>query len=114
MATRYRYATTLAFTDETDNPAEIDVEVSFTVAWGSPETGRGYMADPYLYDPGSPDEVEDLRLELIDGKPAPWVDFGTWADDQTVEAAILQQIAQNHTDNMLQEAADREAAWAEQ
>ena len=100
MPTRYRYATTLDFGDD-----EHEVEVSYTVAWGSPETGAGYMADPYKYDPGSPDEVEDLRLELVDGEPGPF--------DQEAEAMVLQDIGQNHTEAMLQEAREREAAWVE-
>jgi len=108
MPTRYRYATTLSFgSDGEPNYSEVEVEVSFTVAWGSPETGAGYMADPYKYDPGSPDEVEDLRLEQVDGR------HPNEATDQEAEALILQEIAQNHTEAMLQEARDREAAWAE-
>lgn len=100
MRTRYRYATTLDFGAD-----EHEVEVSYTVAWGSPETGAGYMADPYKYDPGSPDEVEELRLELVDGEPGPF--------DQEAEAMVLQTLAQDHTEAMLQEAREREAAWAE-
>lgn len=102
MSTRYRYATTLDFGED-----EHEVEVSYTVAWGQPESGRGYMADPYLYDPGSPDEVECLRVELIDGKPA---------EDRpaTFRAMILDALDREpHTTDMLQEARDREAAWAE-
>lgn len=106
MATRYTYATTLTFsTGVVPEVDEVEVEVSFTVAWGSPETGAGYMADPYKYDPGSPDEIEDLTLRSVDGVGGPF--------DQHDEAAILQEVAQNHTDAMLQEARDREAAWAE-
>jgi hypothetical protein len=104
MSTRYRYATCLAWGGDVPT-AEVEVEVSYTVAWGSPETGAGYMADPYLYDPGSPDEVELVMLELIDGQPGPF--------DQEAEAMILQEIAQHHTEAMLEEARAREAAWAE-
>lgn len=100
MPTRYRYATTLDFGDD-----EYEVEVSYEVAWGQPETGRGYMADPYLYDPGSPDEVEDLHLELVDSVPCPL--------DQEGVAMVLQTLAQDHTEAMLQEARGRESAWAE-
>jgi hypothetical protein len=106
MATRYAYATTLEYsTGDAPEVDEVEVEVSYTVAWGSPESGAGYLADPYKYDPGSPDEVEDLTLRSIDGVGGPF--------DQETEAAILQQIAINHTEAMLQEARDREAAWAE-
>lgn len=106
MATRYSYATTLEYsTGDVPEVDEVEVEVSFTVAWGSPGTPRPYYGPVELYDEGSPDEVEDLTLRSIDGVSGPF--------DQETEAAILQQIAINHTDQMLQEARDREAAWAE-
>lgn len=106
MATQYTYATTLTYsTGAVPEVDEVEVEVTFTVAWGSPETGAGYMADPYKYDPGSPDEIEDLTLRSIDGIGGPF--------DQHDEAAILQKITQNHHDRMLEEASQMEAAWAE-
>lgn len=106
MATRYSYATTPAYsTGAVPEVDEVEVEVSYTVAWGSSGTGTPYYGPPELYDPGSPDEVEDLTLRSVDGVGGPF--------DQHDEAAILQEIAQNHTEAMLQEARDREAAWAE-
>lgn len=105
MATRYSYATTLAYsTGDVPEVDEVEVEVSFTVAWGAPGTGRPYYGPVELYDEGSPDEVEDLRLLSVDGVGGPF--------DQHDEAAILQEIAQNHIEAMLEEARDREAAWA--
>ena len=65
MARRYTYATCLGWGGDPPT-AEIDVEISYTVAWGSPETGR--FGAPEDYDPGSPDEVEDLCVEKIDGR----------------------------------------------
>lgn len=106
MATRYTYATTLAYsTGDIPEADEVEVEVSFTVAWGSPGTGTPYFGPPENYDPGSPDEVEDLILLSMDGVGGPF--------DQHAEAAILQEIAQNHVEAMLQEARETEAAWAE-
>lgn len=100
-AHRYTYATTLAYSTgivpETD---EVEVEVSFTVAWGSPESGR--FGRPEDYDPGAASEVEDLKLLSVDGVGGPF--------DQHDEAAILQEIAQNHAQAMLQEAAEDDAA----
>jgi hypothetical protein len=62
MARRYFYSTCLMFgTDGEADHVELDVTVSFTVAWGSPESGR-YGGPPEDYDPGSPDEVEDVQL----------------------------------------------------
>lgn len=66
MAPRYTYATCLSWGGDTPT-AEIEVEVSYSIAWGSPETGR--FGPPEGYDPGSPDVVEDLRVEKIDGRP---------------------------------------------
>lgn len=104
MATRYTYATSLTYsTGDVPEVDEVEVEVSFTVAWGSPETGN--YGPPEHYDPGSPDEVEDLKLMSVDGVGEPF--------DQHDEAAILQEIAQNHTGAMLEEAGEREAYWAD-
>ena len=102
MTARFTYATTLAYsTGDVPEADEVEVEVSFTVAWGSPETGN--YGPPEGYDPGAPDEVEDLKLLSVDGVGGPF--------DQHDEAAILQAIAQNHTEAMLEEANDREAYW---
>lgn len=103
-ATRYTYSTTLPYsTGDVPEVEEIEVSVTYTVAWGSPETGN--YGPPEDYDPGAPSEIEDLTLKTIDGTPGPF--------DQEVEAMILQEIAQNHTEAMLEEATEREAAWAE-
>lgn len=107
MPTRYTHSTCLAFgTDGEPDYCELDVTVSYAVAWGSPETGAGYMADPYKYDPGSPDEVEDIRLELVDGRPITGCEFiepvlSRFEEDDDLRAA------------MLEEARQREAAWVE-
>ena len=101
MTRRYTYATTLAYsTGEIPEADEVDVEVSFTVAWGSPEVGRFGPVEGY--DPGAPDEVEDLKLLSVDGVGGPF--------DQHDEAAILQAIAQNHTEAMIAEARESEVA----
>lgn len=113
-ATRYTYATTLAYsTGDVPEVDEVEVEVSFSVAWGSPETGR--WGPPENYDPGAGDEIEDLRLERVNGtkSPGPDAPYGAGALNQEYEAAILQEIAQNHAEAMLSEARDHEAAWAD-
>lgn len=107
MGGRYTYTTCLSFgTDGEAGYCEIDVTVSFSVAWGAPETGRGYMADPYSYDPGSPDAVEDIRVESIDGNPP---------TNRLLAAMILDQIdgtTDIHTREMLAEAVAVEAGAA--
>lgn len=68
-----RFTTTLSVNLGGDIPDwEGEVTVSFEFTPGTPETGAGYMADPHKYDPGSPDLIEDIRVELVDGKPGPW------------------------------------------
>lgn len=101
MTRRYTYATTLAYsTGDVPETDEVEVEVSYTVAWGSPETGN--YGPPEDYDPGCPSEVEGLKLLSVDGVGGPF--------DQHDEAAILQTIAMNHTEAMLIEAGEMEAA----
>lgn len=100
MTRRYTYATTLAYsTGGIPEADEVEVEASFTVAWGSPETGN--YGPPEDYDPGSGDEIEDLKLLSVDGVGGPF--------DQHDEAAILQTLAQNHVEAMLSEASEAEA-----
>ena len=116
MATRYTYACTLPYSTGTvPEVEEMEVEVSFSVAWGSAGTDRPYYGPPENYDGGSPDEVEDLRLVSVDGttKPFPAAAFGAGEINQEFEAAILQEIAQNHTEGMLEAARDREDYWAD-
>lgn len=103
MSTRYTYYTTLEYsTGDIPEVDEVDVEVSYTVVWGRPET-------PPAYDhgglPADPSEVNDITLISIDGVGGPF--------DQEAEAAILQQIAQHHYHQMLEEASQMEAAWEE-
>jgi hypothetical protein len=106
MTTRYTYATSLAYsTGDVPETDEVEVEVSFTVAWGSPGTVTPYYGPPENYDPGSPSEIEDLKLISADGVGGPF--------DQHDEAAILQALAQNHVQQMLEAANDREAYWAD-
>jgi hypothetical protein len=88
----YRYATTVAFLDD-----ELEVEVAFDVAWGSPETGR--FGPPEHYDPGSGDVVEDVRLVKVGDQTSGW--------DEALEAAILDALdeADLNTAALEQEAA---------
>lgn len=107
MHRRYKYSTCLAFgTDGEADYCEMDVTVSFSVAWGSPQSGAGYLADPALYDPGSADVVEDIRVESIDGKPP---------TNRVLAAMILDQIdgpTDVHTREMIAEAQAVEAGDA--
>lgn len=99
---RYRYSASLSWGGDAPT-AEVEVEVSFSVAWGSPETGRGYMADPAKYDPGSPDVVEDIKLLTVDGRSRPWdMGFGFLSDDE-FERDVIEKLEVHH-DDMIAEA----------
>lgn len=108
MGRRYSYATTLSWGGDTPT-AEVDVVVSFAVAEGSPETGR--FGPPELYDPGSPDEVEDIRLELVEGKPRPWGMYSGYVanEDDEFEREVIEKLEDQHAD-MLAEAVEAEVA----
>lgn len=112
MASRYTYSTCLSFGEDGEpGYSEIDVTVSYCVAWGRPET-------PPAYDhgglPAEPDEIDDIRLELINGKPRPWNLGDGWVSEESQEEMILSRFdGFRYLDDMLQEARDREAAWAE-
>lgn len=108
-ARRYTYATTLNWGGDTPT-AEIEVEVSYEVAWGSPETGR--FGPPEHYDPGAGDLVEDIRLEKVEGKLRPWdMGYGYLPDDDFAEDCI-EKIGSNdrHLEAMIAEAAEVETA----
>jgi hypothetical protein len=102
MARRYFYSTCLMFgTDGEADHVELDVTVSFTVARGSPESGR-YGGPPENYDPGSPDEVEDVRL--VEGNA------GLSAEQELVVLSRLEDDV--HTAAMAEIAREADAADA--
>lgn len=112
MTRRYTYETTLAFGGEVDSTdyVELDVRVTHTMAWGSPESGAGYMADPALYDPGSPDVVEDVLVVAVDGKPRPWNQLGM-PDDEL--ARTIEKLLEAAHEDMALAAGMREQAEKE-
>lgn len=110
MTTRYRYTTCLMFgTDGEADHCELDVTVSYAVTWGRPET-------PPAYDhgglPADPDEVDDIRLELINDQPRPW-DLGQgWVSEASQEDRIIDRFGDLQPE-LIAEACEQEAAWAE-
>jgi hypothetical protein len=46
-----------------------DVEVTYSVTWGAPETPPAYAHGGL---PADPDEIDDLRLRSIDGVGGPF------------------------------------------
>lgn len=104
MTRRYTYTTSLSFGGD-EPTAEIEVEVSYGVAWGSPEGGN--YGQPEDYDPGSPSVVEDVRVETIDGKP-PTADHALALQHQA--EAIIAALEDRHADEMLETASEAEEA----
>lgn len=97
MSRRYHYTICLSFgTDGEADYCEIDATVSYTVAWGKP-------ADPWGDDPGSGDEIEDLRLEKVDGGP--------FTGSATYAAMILDEMERVASAEMLAHAG--EVDWAD-
>ena len=65
MTRRYRYTTSIEFGGDEPTAVFDDVVVEYSVAAGSPETGR--FGPPENYDSGSSPEVEDMRVISVDG-----------------------------------------------
>jgi hypothetical protein len=111
VSRRYTYATTLNWGGDTPT-AEVEVEVSYTVAWGSPEAGN--YGPPEHYDPGSGDLVEDIRLEKVEGKPRPWgMYYGYIAnEDDEFATTCIEKIegSDHHLEAMINRASEIEAA----
>lgn len=109
MTRRYTYATTLSWGGD-EPTAEVEVEVSFSVAWGSPETGR--WGPPEHYDCGAPDEVEDIRLETVEGKPRPWGMYSGYIanedDEFATECIEKLEGSERHLSEMIREACEHE------
>lgn len=109
MERRYTYAASLSWGGD-EPTAELEVEVSFTVAWGSPETGR--FGPPEDYDPGAGDLIEDIRVETIDGLPladALKRGGGEYMPGETVRQ-IIDKLEMDHEAEMIAEAVDDDAA----
>jgi hypothetical protein len=92
MAKRYTFTTCLSFgTDGEADFCELDATVSFAFT-------PGRAAAPPAYDhgglPADPPEIDDIRVELIDGRPV------TAGDGETIDA-ILDQFATGDFDDLL-------------
>ena len=100
----YRFSTCLSFgTDGEADYREIDVTISYNVAWGSPESGR-FSGPPENYDPGSASEIEDIAVVELDGRTPD-------GSDKHAIDAILDDFASGKFDeDLLAAAADSEDA----
>ena len=103
-ATRYHYTASLSWGGDTPT-AELEVEVSYAVAWGSPE--RRNFGLPDTYDLGSPSEVEDIRVEKInDLDGAIYIETDHMAGE-TIDA-IIDKLDMDHEKRMLEWAIEQE------
>lgn len=70
MSRRFTYETCLAFgTDGEADFTEVDVTVSYECSFGCAAQTYGPAESCY---PAEDPEVDDIRLEKVGGKPAPW------------------------------------------
>lgn len=102
---RYTYAACLNWGGD-EPTAELEVEVSFSVAWGSPESGR--FGPPEHYDPGCGDVVEDIRVHTVESMERPWRLHP--GGDDALAAEIIAKLEMDHEADMLAEAREEEAA----
>lgn len=113
MAQRFTHYTTVRLS--ADEGGEFDVTLTYSVAWGSPETGRFGPVEGY--DPGSDSEVEEIKVVEIDGLTSGWgkaFAMGYQTDEQ-IAAAVIEALTDADLDRMLVEASEEaadEAAYA--
>lgn len=95
-----------------DEGSEFEVTLTFTVAWGSPETGR--FGRPEDYDPGCGSEVEDIKVVEINSLTSGWGDAFAcgFETDKQVADAIIEALTDADLDRMLVEASEEAAADA--
>lgn len=115
MSRRFTYTTCL--TRGTDGEAgytEFDVKVSFSYAPGSSETPASYASGG---SPAEDPEINDIRLEEVDGKPKPWGMY--WGVIPNEDVAFASEVeteieeSEAHRAAMLEIVADAEEADAE-
>lgn len=95
-----------------DEASEFEVTLTFSVAWGSPETGR--FGRPEDYDPGCGSEVEDIKVVSIEGMTSGWgkaFAMGYQTDEQIADA-VIEALTDADLDRMLVEASEEAFADA--
>lgn len=102
---RFHYDATLTF-DAGGTDVEIDVTVSFAVSWGAPERGPSYACGG---TPADPDEISDITLLEVGGKPRPW-GWNYWSDGHFSDLVPERLFAsEHHLERMLEQAAEARA-----
>lgn len=112
MSKRYTYTTTLNWGGDTPT-AEIEVTVSYSVSPGSPAQGPSYDSGG---QPGESPMIEDITLDLVEGKPRPWdMGYGYITDDDFA-ADCVEKIegSDRNLEDMLNEASEIEESCADE
>jgi hypothetical protein len=111
MTRRYRYTTNVEVSSGDDCGPDFDIEVSFTVTPGGAESSPSYASGG---SPAYPAEIDDIRLEKVNGKPAPWEMYGGWIvdEDDVFEATIVGLLGNcdRHFEAMMEEVAEADEA----
>lgn len=96
--TRYTYTTCLSFgTDGEADYCELDATISYVVRQGRAETPPAYAHGGL---PAEDPEIDDIRVEKIDGKPA------VTGDAITRDAILAEFECGRHDADLLAEAAE--------
>ena len=109
MAKTFTYTTLALSAHEEDDG--IEVEVTFTVAWGSPESGR--FGPPEDYDPGCGDEVENITVIKVGGLTEGYgkaFAMGYQSDAQIAADIVEELQSDRHQEAMIELAIDEAAA----
>lgn len=106
MTSRYTYATTLSWENDLGTvTGELEVEFSYAVSRGAPERGPTYACGG---TPADPDEIDDSRVDKIEGKPRPWLH--PYMADAEYEDMLVNHLTDRDHERMLIEAAEQAAA----
>lgn len=110
MSRRFTYKTNVEVSCGDEGGPDFDIEVSFIVTGGGPETPPSYASGG---SPAEDAEIDDIRLEKVDGKPRPWGMYDGYVKDEDAEfeATIVQILEhQTHYEAMLLSAGEDMAA----
>lgn len=70
---------------------DLEVTVVYDFTPGTPEVGRGYMADPTRYDPGSDPEFVIVSITDLTGQPV--------IVDPIEEEKVVELLVEGHVDD---------------
>lgn len=93
---KHTYTTGLQWGGDIPTAELEDVSVTYTVMWGRPAWGGSRWEPPI--NPPDPDEIDDIQITSIDGKP--------FDGDPALADAIKDKLLDGHYDAMLENAAE--------